>query len=813
MSEARPKIAKITDAAYNYTPSDPGVEELVALRTNELLKTLDIPQSPPPYLRSGAPVGLELLDLILQPRHVLRLSESLYISRTTHIQRDLTVDISIARLTSSQRRSAQQYSDYRKATGSEQQGTVQRLDSPETQDHNEHSVFDRTSGSRRPIGRLWLPILQISRQEGGPVRVKANDGQWLPMAAQREVTSVLTAAMVHIFVRECDRLLERGDDSDVEIMRIRSVRHEREFSRWLIFRMLEALSRDGLPAESVSSKAEANINSYIDNTDRPADLDDRSLAMHVMKSVLSAEVLGPLLALVSTSQFIVIGVMDDQDEQTLTVSTPRLQIDAGTIARSRRGRPGLQRVLAFVGRFTFSPMKWLSYGRIFGGTSFLLKYPLGIWRRFIIEVNRHQSLSIRYATPLPSVATSYHLFVRCDDDLTIETALLLSNEDVRGLDELTRRAQFSTDSMAEYAQPPFVSTAIRLGTLKSHLLESEETVQQLGALIESRMQQARAVRRQFGLTHLQAPFAKPLEEVSQRRLVPLLRDVTDIQNAYKDLRDQAELDLLDTNDQIENAVNTAVNLGGQLVSLCERAGVNDRLESGLSYNSCEDVLELGTSLTSDDDPRESEVHLHRREQRRRRRGQSVGVHQATVLLDLRESTPALRGRVLATVLPVALVVYAIAAIRFDTWQWPIRAKLSFDSPAQADALITVLLLVPGLLISRLDVTRGSSLIAVIRTFPRAIAYTSVASTTGLAAVVAGGAEGRGLFIAFLLSFCSLVFLTVLQMIDVMAARWSQMPRAIVDIPTMPRWLVHDGLSPRGKMALDVDVRSDSGAMS
>jgi hypothetical protein len=191
----------------------------------------------------------------------------------------------------------------------------------------------------------------------------------------------------------------------------------------------------------------------------------------------------------------------------------------------------------------------------------------------------------------------------------------------------------------------------------------------------------------------------------------------------------------------------------------------------------------------------------------------LGVHEATVLVEIRESTPALRGRVLATVGPLAFLVFIIAAVSFDSLDWLRSADMTGADTVEADALITVLLLVPGLLISRLEVARGTLLVAVIRAFPRFVAYSSVACTTLLAAIVASGAEGRFLYIAFLFCFLALVTLFLMQLVDVTAAQWTSRSNFAVDIPTMPIWLVYPGLAQRRYDELDIDVRSDSGAMS
>jgi hypothetical protein len=180
---------------------------------------------------------------------------------------------------------------------------------------------------------------------------------------------------------------------------------------------------------------------------------------------------------------------------------------------------------------------------------------------------------------------------------------------------------------------------------------------------------------------------------------------------------------------------------------------------------------------------------------------------------MRESAPALRGRVVVAVGTLAVLVYLIGAFRFHHGWWLGWGQVNYDSTAQADALIAVLLLVPGLLMARLDVARASSLVAVVRALPRFIAYVSVGCTAALAATVAGGAEGGAVYWSFFATVCLLAILFIVQFFDVTASRWARNSAFGLDVPLLPTWLVHPGARARTEAELDIDVRSDSGAMS
>jgi hypothetical protein len=137
--------------------------------------------------------------------------------------------------------------------------------------------------------------------------------------------------MNYLLQRECDRLIERGSTENVSIRRVSQFRHEREYARWLVASAIETLVREGLPPALLEDVEEGESHSNKETSE----LDDRSLAGEVVKTIMDGGVFGPLLALSATSQFVVVGVAGDKEEQSLEVDTPRLQIDSGLVADSR----------------------------------------------------------------------------------------------------------------------------------------------------------------------------------------------------------------------------------------------------------------------------------------------------------------------------------------------------------------------------------------------------------------------------------------------------------------------------------------------
>lgn len=155
-----------------------------------------------------------------------------------------------------------------------------------------------------------------------------------------------------------------------------------------------------------------------------------------------------------------------------------------------------------------------------------------------------------------------------------------------------------------------------------------------------------------------------------------------------------------------------------------------------------DENQLGTDIVVENDPRESGAHVYWRNRRvgsRRTDERSL----ATARMHLVDDTPSLIHSVVLTTAALAVVVYAVASFALRTALWPVTGARG-DTPhlTQADAIVTVLLLAPGFLFTRLDLPSSRTVLGSLRALPRLLAVVAVASTTYAAIVVATGPPSR-----------------------------------------------------------------------
>lgn len=202
-------------------------------------------------------------------------------------------------------------------------------------------------------------------------------------------------------------------------------------------------------------------------------------------------------------------------------------------------------------------------------------------------------------------------------------------------------------------------------------------------------------------------------------------------------------------------------------------------------------LELGHDVTTDNDPRGHAAHAHWRRPSVDLSPQSTEPVRAVAYLALADEAPALIASITRMVSGLALVVIGIGTLVMG-WQWLYSTEVAPGSvPAQADAVVAVLLLVPGLLLARLDLPSTNSVLGQLRRFQRSLAVASVAVTTGLAMAVGTVREDWRITRLFQLSLVILGAILLCCLCEFYARRIrrrSRVPRS----NGVPRWLREAG---------------------
>jgi len=177
----------------------------------------------------------------------------------------------------------------------------------------------------------------------------------------------------------------------------------------------------------------------------------------------------------------------------------------------------------------------------------------------------------------------------------------------------------------------------------------------------------------------------------------------------------------------------------------------------------------------DNDPRENAGHAQWQRRPFGADPQSVEPVTSTVYIALVDDPPSLGSNVSKLLLAVLLLVVGFGLVLEPTFfaHLPLlgdvgarfRPVVSGDGPiSSADAIVTMLLLVPGLLLSRLEIPSNKTVLGQLRLFPRYVAYTSVIIAGALALLVASGRSDR-LHGPFVFGMVALLLLFVLVGLD------------------------------------------------
>ncbi|MEV4535303.1 hypothetical protein AB0J82_15870 [Asanoa sp. NPDC049518] len=220
--------------------------------------------------------------------------------------------------------------------------------------------------------------------------------------------------------------------------------------------------------------------------------------------------------------------------------------------------------------------------------------------------------------------------------------------------------------------------------------------------------------------------------------------------------------------------------------------------------------QLGHDITTDNDPRENGAHAHWRRPSLDLSPHSTAPVRAVAYLSLADEAPALIEAITRMVVGLAFVVLGIGTLLTGGPQWLYSGAIVPNSvPAQADAVVAVLLLVPGLLIARLDLPSTHSVLGQLRQFQRTIAYGSVAVTTGLAIAVGAVHTDHAITRAFQAGAAVLGVILVCCLLEFLSRR----ARRRIPVPRsdrLPRWLRATAPRPRRAYAPDAvfDARGE-----
>lgn len=362
-----------------------------------------------------------------------------------------------------------------------------------------------------------------------------------------------------------------------------------------------------------------------------------------------------------------------------------------------------------------------------------------------------------YETTIPRHARSFHLDVSVDPDITIRSCVMSSDDDAPDLQEFTR----AVDALADAA--PKWSPHVKI---VEH--ELQVALMRLSGLLERRSAELVSWLRTRGVT-------------PQSRKNRLLRHENAEGSPWRSQRST-----------LRNLLVAARRQQlGELAHLTTEPGFSEAEELQRLSQRVQQ-LEVGWSAMLDNDARDQHAHVHWTPKISVTRPGSATIH-ARLRVVLADEKPALAESVRAMIFGLAGIVYLLGYVDSHTWLWFLPwhphawAEVKFSSFGQADAVIAVLLVVPGILVGRLDLPHPDTVLGQLRLFPRRLAYLAVITTTVLGVAIAGGVTTQ--LKAWMISgFLALLFLGALCHLDLWfrAVRRKRSP-----LPAggpIPRWL-------------------------
>jgi hypothetical protein len=102
---------------------------------------------------------------------------------------------------------------------------------------------------------------------------------------------------------------------------------------------------------------------------------------------------------------------------------------------------------------------------------------------------------------------------------------------------------------------------------------------------------------------------------------------------------------------------------------------------------------------------------------------------------IRDTSGSRPGSVVLYALTIVAVSYLVGCLRFWSY-WPFTGHGAMQGATNAEAVITVLLLVPGFLYTRLNLPERGSIAGQLRRLPRLLARVTIGSAAALAAAFA-----------------------------------------------------------------------------
>jgi len=575
--------------------------------------------------------------------------------------------------------------------------------------------------------RLWLPVAWRSRDHIGPVVIHDEDGAVVPRLTGEATSTAMSAGLTRLLkdqVAAASLALRPGERPGVLGLQ----------SRWLLERAIVILVERGLTAAwgrmAELAEAVAQDGDQDGDPDGDPDSDDPERGAEdpdgdEVPGAVRARALAYLRGLTPATAAEFTHLLDLAAREQLLVA----MVPAAT------SRPHL--------RFDGAPIPVVES-----------PHRLRVRPRDLLPVNREYT--VEYRTEVPRRVAGYHLTIEVPEEIRVRRFMLTTDADEIAIDHLTRDlariARWTTSRSDPGAGGPDPWAALEEGELQDAMARVASVSRLRFAELQAYREYVRRFRARFG-------WELPRAQRRRRTAEEVVEELAE---------GRCDLSLL--------AALAVHQERGVLVPRL-RALPPDRRASALTTlhdHLC--AADFGHGVTIDNDPRDNGAHAHWRHHSLRFGPRAMEPVTASFHLALADEPPAL-------VESVVRMLLGLLAVLGLLW-WLLRGRPT--DGLQSDALVAVLLLVPGILLSRLDIQPGHSILGELRRFPRRVAYLSVILTSGVALVAAS--DARDFVPAIQGAAAALLVLLGICLVELLARgvrRRSKVPRSTV----VPRWLV------------------------
>jgi hypothetical protein len=312
---------------------------------------------------------------------------------------------------------------------------------------------------------------------------------------------------------------------------------------------------------------------------------------------------------------------------------------------------------------------------------------------------------VQYHTGIPSTLRSYHLVVEAATDVDVSRMYLTTDADAKAVSSLTSDFRFLADRLQSQSETPMGESAKKQLELES----------------------------QIALRALAELFRRRMWEASHARIVLPKRGLT------------ASLELTSATVSGEATPGSHGEINNSIL--------NHPYVSPANFRAAAEELErqeLLYDLSLENDPVTYRAHAYWRPAPQRTiKSNQIDIRAGAIL---RDATLAGPRSVLSYALALSGITYIVASfVARSIWPYGGMSQAAFGSIRNVEAIIAVLLLVPGFLYTRLTLPDPHSVAGHLRAIPRFVAHVCIFSMVTLAATIAADSKASVIHLAFLLA--------------------------------------------------------------